>query len=296
MTDFLREIGKKLAERWLSLLALPGLLYVAVAAVAHVLGWAHALDPIRMSRQIDTWASSPAVRSTGGIVLISAAVVAGSVMAGLAAAALGRLAEIIRHLPGRRPPARWLADRRRSRSQAAKRAADSAETATEIRAAIRGADRLSRIEADRPTWTADRLHACRVRIERAYGLDLDVIWPRLWLILPDSARAEINAARDGYAASARLYGWSLLYLMLAVWWWPAAVIALAIATTAQLTTRSATVLLTDLIEAAVDVYAPVLAAHLDPAAAPAALTPEQGRSLTALLRRSRWDPDSPLAD
>ncbi|MER5626420.1 hypothetical protein ABT061_35860 [Streptosporangium sp. NPDC002544] len=35
MNGFLSEIGKKLAERWVTLLALPGLLYLAAAMVGH---------------------------------------------------------------------------------------------------------------------------------------------------------------------------------------------------------------------------------------------------------------------
>jgi hypothetical protein len=52
MNSFIGEIGKKLAERWVSLLALPGLLFLGFAAVSAALGHAHALDISMLSEQI----------------------------------------------------------------------------------------------------------------------------------------------------------------------------------------------------------------------------------------------------
>lgn len=44
MGNFFGELAKKLAERGVGLLALPGLLFVARAWVGLQLGWTHALD------------------------------------------------------------------------------------------------------------------------------------------------------------------------------------------------------------------------------------------------------------
>jgi hypothetical protein len=42
----------------------------------------------------------------------------------------------------------------------------------------------------------DRIHAIeQVALDR-YGLDLTFAWPRLWLVLPENVRAELNAARQ----------------------------------------------------------------------------------------------------
>ncbi|MFB4284286.1 hypothetical protein ACBJ59_54015 [Nonomuraea sp. MTCD27] len=296
MSDFLGELGKKLAERWVALLALPGLAYVAAAMVAAMSGWAHAVDVAHLSRRIGAWAGAADVRSTGGAILVVAAVLAGSILAGFVATALGRLIEIIWTLPGRRPPASWLTARRHRLSRLAKQDADTAQSPREITAAIARADQLSLLQAERPTWIGDRLLACRIRIERAYGLDLDVIWPRLWPILPDSLRADLLGARQGYAAAARLYGWTVMYLALASWWWPALLIGLATAVAAQTGARRATVLVTALVESAVDLHAGDLAARLGLAPASATPSPTEGAVITARLRRSRWDPQSPLAE
>ena len=170
------------------------------------------------------------LKSAGGTVLIIAAILAGSVVAGLAAAAGGRFIEILWTLPGSMPPpVGWPVGA--GSAHAAKTIADTSPMQREVRRAIARADRLSPVEADRPTWIGDRLRACRVRIERAYGLDLDAAWPRLWLIVPDTARTEL--ARPA-TPSAPLPGspHGPLVPDPGIWWWPAAPIALIIGATA----------------------------------------------------------------
>jgi len=296
MIGFLGEIGQKLADRWAALLAVPGLLYLAAVTAAVVLGQRNAVSYPAASRQVSAWATSPALKSAGGAVLIVAAVLAGSVLAGLAAAAGGRFAEMLWTLPGKHRPARWLAGWRQHRSQQAKADADDPDTTpAQVRKAIARADRICVIEAGCPTWIGDRLRACHVRIERAYGLDLTAAWPRLWLIVPDGVRTELGGARDAFSSAARLTAWATLYLVLGIWWWPAIPIAVITATTAIIKARQATGSLADLIEAAVDLHSHDLAAALgENLAGP--MTPAVGRELTTRMRKSRWEPGSPLAD
>ena len=296
MSEFLGEIGKKLAERWVTLLVIPGLLYVAVATLAVALGQTYALDVRSLTGQITRWAASAALKSTGGAILIIAVVLAGSVVAGLTAAALGRLTEIVWTLPGRRRPARWLANWRRRRSQAAKRVADDPTSSeAQVRKAIATADGICLIEADRPTWIGDRLRACQARVKRTYGIDLNSAWPRLWLVVPGVVREEISAARNAFSGSARLAGWALLYLVLGIWWWPAAPIALIVGAAAMIKARLATRDLADLIESAVDLHAADLATQLGQTVT-GPVTQGIGRKLTTLMGKARWDPQSPMAD
>jgi hypothetical protein len=296
MTEFLGEIGKKLAERWVAFLAVPGLLYLAAVTCAVVLGQDHALDFASLSNQITRWAGSATLRSVGSAALIAAAVLAGSVVGGLAAAALGRLTEAIWTTAGRRRPAKWLTDWRRERSREAKHIADDpASSQLQVRKAIARADRICLVEADRPTWVGDRLRASEVRVQRAYGLDLAATWPRLWLLAPESVRTEISAARDSFTASARLAGWAVLYLVLAIWWWPAAPIGVIVGTSSVIKARLAVGDLADLVESAVDLHGRELAVQLGRAEA-GPLTAALGKEITTLMGKSRWDPDSPLAD
>lgn len=59
MGGFLGALGQKLAERWLTLLALPGALFLATAATARILGQAHALDGQRLTDWITRAARGP---------------------------------------------------------------------------------------------------------------------------------------------------------------------------------------------------------------------------------------------
>jgi hypothetical protein len=228
-------------------------------------------------------------------VLLIVVVLAGSVAVGLAATAGGRLVEALWTLQGKRWPAKWLADRRRGRSREAKRVADTSADPVAVRQAIERADRICIIEADRPTWIGDRLRACHVRIAQTYGLDLDAAWPRLWLVVTDTVRTELGTAREAFSFAARLAAWAGLYLVLAIWWWPAAVVAVIVGTAAVSKGRLATANLADLIESAVDLYGTQLAAQFgEQSTGP--VTPAVGNLLTVRMRKDRWDPRSPVAD
>ncbi|MEU6409771.1 hypothetical protein [Microbispora sp. NPDC046933] len=292
MSGFLAEIGKKVAERWVALLALPGLLFLAAAVTSWTLGHRHALDPAVLGRQVTVWSTDPATRSFGGLVVIMVACTVGAVAVGLAASGLGHAVERLWALQGARAPARWLVTLRRRRFERAVRRVESAGTADAAARAIAMADRICLLQPARPTWIGDRLRVPRVRVAEAYGLDLDSCWPHLWLIVPEESRTAVQAARDSLNAAARLTGWSSLYLLLAVWWWPGAVIAGLLFATAWSRARMAAATLADLVEAIVDLYVGDLSDRLAPARQAVPLT---GRSLTSLLRKSRWDPDYPGA-
>src|SRR5690349_6171013 len=89
MSGLLLDIGKKLGERWVTSLVLPGLLYVGTVVAAYILGWQHAIDVSMLTAKISTWSGGAAVRSAGGAVFLIAAVLLSSSGAALAAGALG---------------------------------------------------------------------------------------------------------------------------------------------------------------------------------------------------------------
>jgi hypothetical protein len=293
MSGSLAEVGQKLADRWAALVAVPGLLYLAVVTMAAVLGQRQALSYQDLGRQIASWAASQALRSAGGAVLVVAAVLAGSVAAGLPAASGGRAVEAWWTQPGNRATASWLARRRRDRSLRLKEIADSSADPAAVRRAIARADRICLVEPASPTWIGDRLRACQVRVEAAYGLDLAVAWPRLWLVVPDTVRSELGAARDAFTAAARLTAWSALYLVLGCWWWPAVPVAVVVGLAGVSQGRRAAANLADFIESVVDLHVHDLAARLGDNQP---VTPSTGSALSSRMRKSRWDPLSPLAD
>ncbi|MFE3152823.1 hypothetical protein ACFXJ6_40325 [Streptomyces sp. NPDC059218] len=287
----------------MSLLVLPGALYLAVATAAVALGHTHPFDLPVLADRITTWAGHSVVTTGGGQVVLLVAVLAGAAATGLAAQALGSLLERLWLAadwpdwprPARRLAARHTARRRRAWAAAARtwhrrRAGDIQALArgnpadpTARRAAERAMTRIALEEPARPTWSGDRLNAAAVRIERDQGLDLATAWPHLWLVLPEETRSEIVTARQTLTRATTLAAWSLLYLPLTVRWWPAALLACVLALTTRTRTRAAIDAYALLLEAATRLHARDLAARLglDTAAAP--LAPETADALTRYL-------------
>ncbi|MFI2478485.1 hypothetical protein [Nocardia xishanensis] len=89
----LSELGKKLAERWLSLLVLPGLVFLAAAWCAYTLGHAHALDTALLVRTTRMKVSGARLDAAGTASLVVV------VLAGTAAVAqiVRALAELVEH-------------------------------------------------------------------------------------------------------------------------------------------------------------------------------------------------------
>ncbi|WP_189312916.1 hypothetical protein [Streptomyces brasiliensis] len=283
MNGFLSTLGQKLAERWLSLLVLPGVLFLATATSARILGQAHALDYGRLTDRITLWAKSPAATTAGGQVVLIGAVLAAAAAAGLAAQSLGTLVQrtaLAADWHTWPPPldrwagavvtrrrARWTAAVHRYRHRLDTDARSLARTGSRPdpgprRAAHVAMQRIATEEPDRPTWSGDRIHAAAVRLERDHHLDVAVLWPYLWLTLPEIPRAEITAAEQALTRAAALGGWALLYAPLTVWWWPAGPLAAALALTSRYRFRNTVDAYAQLLEAAVRLQATDLAAQL----------------------------------
>ena len=71
MNAFLGELGRRLAERWVTLLLLPGALFVAAVTVASVLGHGRALDLGALSGWIDGLAAARGSGRLGIVVLVA---------------------------------------------------------------------------------------------------------------------------------------------------------------------------------------------------------------------------------
>jgi hypothetical protein len=276
------QVGKDLAARWLGLLALPGALYLAAAITAITLRQQHALDVPRLVHQITAWAHDPAAGTVGGQIVLLVAVLAMSVAAGLIARALGAAIERLvlaadwvswprplRALVQRQIHARqhrW--DELHSTystqlNEAGRAKALNREVDPQARhATLRARNAIAAEKPDRPTWSGDRIQGVSVRLLRDHRLNLALLWPYLWLILPDEERAEITAARTGMTRGSELGAWAVLCLPLVYWWWPAAMIAALLGLTARSHTRAATDGYARMVEAAVRLRARDLAQQL----------------------------------
>lgn len=268
MGGLLSELGGKLAERWLTLLVLPGALYLSVAAAGQALGHSAALDVDRLTHVISDAAQAPQVTTVGGQAVLLAGVLAGAAVAGLVAQSLGSAVErvVLAAGWGAWPwPFAELAERcvaNRQRRWDALRAEYEAlrlreraprptdrPRSLERHRAVRKCERISVERPERPTWSGDRIHAAAVRLDRETHVNLLVVWPHLWLVLSEEIRAEVGRARSGLTRAAVLGGWALLYLPLVWWWWPAVLVA---ATLAMISARR--------LRAASDTYATLLEA------------------------------------
>jgi hypothetical protein len=273
MGAFLSELGKRLAERWVTLLVLPGLLYTAACAAAAVLGQRGWADVTALVNHVDRVGMALDKRSaTLAVVLIGTVLVAAA--AGLLAQAVATLVE--RTWLGNWPPPlyplrNWLARRRATRWATA----NAEFTRVRDDPTLRGRERQIKLDGlaaarnricpeppTHPTWIGDRLRAADARVWKQYQLDLASAWPRLWLVAQDGARAAVREARDRFDASTALTAWGLLYAFLGLRWWPAAVIGVILIGAGTYRGRLAAAALADLTEAVVDLYRHDLARSL----------------------------------
>ncbi|MFE9173194.1 hypothetical protein ACFYNZ_27655 [Streptomyces kebangsaanensis] len=306
MSEFLAQLGKSVAERWLALLVMPGLLWVAAAATAYRLGHAHPFDPRPLADWFDSVAAMPTADRTTWLAMAAIAGVLASAGAGLAAGGLGSVLENLWAAPGARPPLAWILRARQRRwttvRESARRriteANDPSLTGAALARAQAAARRAQRRRLagpqqlpQRPTRTAERFHASATRARTVYGLDLNVVWPRLWSVLPEVLRTDVAAAREAYASAARLAGWGLMYAVLVVMWWPAVLPGSAMVAVAAVRARTAAHVLADLIDTATDLHLVDLADRLGIPAATLPI-PDLGHSITQRLVRPHTVPTS----
>ena len=227
MNALLATLGSKLTERWLNLLVLPGALFLAVAAVGTVLGHRDWHDVDRLRSTLDDLSASPALDRTGTAALLVALVLLTAAAASIAAQFLGGAVEQYWLRFGRDPLSRALTARR-ERQWKEKHAelertvarTDPSGGGAEVNGAVtvprstweriqaltEARDDIALRAPTRPTWYGDRMQATAERVESAYGVDLAVLWPRLWLILPEPAVRQIQLGRDSFSTAARTHG------------------------------------------------------------------------------------------
>ncbi|MEA5467120.1 hypothetical protein [Leptothoe sp. PORK10 BA2] len=105
-----------------------------------------------------------------------------------------------------------------------------------------------------PTRLGNLLRASEYRSKERYGLDAVVCWPRLWLLLPDSTRKELQEARAALNTTVRISFWSLLFLVWTPLAWWAPLLALPVAWFSYRIALSAAAVYVDLLEATFDVH------------------------------------------
>ncbi|MFE4256266.1 hypothetical protein ACFRU3_43970 [Streptomyces sp. NPDC056910] len=265
VTGILSEVGKHVSSRWVTAVLLPGLLLVALTAAGCHLGHGHALDVGELADWVDRLARAAHRRPARAAVAAGLALLAAS-LAGTVAGELGRAVERwwLRTRPGH-------GGRRRARA---------------LRAAERNG--ISPVEAylpQRPTWMSDRVRLIEARVRAQYWFDAATAWPRLWLLVGDEVRRPVVEARMGFAEAVTLAGWSCLYGIAGVFWWPALVTAACVALTSWSRARSGLEEFATLVEGVIDVHHRALADALGVPLGGGGMTEAEGRRIDDILRK-----------
>ena len=141
-----------------------------------------------------------------------------------------------------------------------------------------------------PTRVGNILRAAETRPYHRYGLEAVIVWPRLWLVLPESARQELITARGSVDASvaAAIWGLGLVAFTLAA---VGRAVGIAVATAAAVWWVPARAeVFADLVEGAYDLYRSALYQHLRWPRHPHAGERRTGSDLTRYLVRGSISP------
>lgn len=155
--------------------------------------------------------------------------------------------------------------------------------------------------------SADRLAATQLgnvmvaatdRLYQRYGLDVVKCWPHLWLVLPESARGDLGAARQALDNSMVAVLWGVLFMLFAplAWWAPLVGGLVAVATFKWwVVTRAESY--ADLLEATVEVHRTALYRALRlPLPTSPADERQRGMELTHYLWRGSSAPSPVFTD
>ena len=262
MSGFLAAIGQQLAQRWATVLVLPGLVFIATAMAGHALGQVHFYDVALLLRSAQKLAMQFDGRPVAAVLAV-AGIALGAAAVGLFAQGVGVAARSAWLADGLPRPfsaiAKFTVDKRcdawKEANEAYKKARNASASDETLAQLADKRNRIALAQPVRPTWIGDRISAASTRIHNQYHLSLDFAWPRLWLVLPDLVRTEVKDARDSFDRAATLQGWGLLYMTLGIEWWPAAVAGLFTVVLAWRRGRASMGVLADLVESAFDLYA-----------------------------------------
>lgn len=226
LVKFWEGIGSKLAERWASI-AGPALVFW----LGGLLAWARHAGGFDKLSSATGWLER---QSTLGQILVVVGALLASVASGLIVDRLTFPA--LRILEGYWPE--WTARVRdpaikRKREKAIEEEAEWQRLAQEVlveppTATPEQAAEFTRLDARRvrrpsdpdrclPTRVGNILRAAESRPLDKYGLDAVVIWPRLWLLMPDAVRGEVSSARVSLDAAVAAAIWGALFCAFAPW-------------------------------------------------------------------------------
>ena len=252
----LLELESRIPDRWFLRRLLPSAVFVAVAFVGGRLGqsrWnAAGLAKQQVARYLG--ASAGASYTAAAVVLYAVAVAAGAFAVPVAARAVSTLAAgawpwwltPVGDRVLRLRAERWRTPEKIRESALLARAGGHTMRAARLDA------RAATAEPDRPqtpTWSGDRLRRAADEVRERRQLDVRTGWVDLLLDLPEASRTALVDARDGYDGACETLAWSIAYVVLGIWWWPAALVGVVLGLTSWRWLRHAVDLLAATAEA-----------------------------------------------
>ena len=143
-----------------------------------------------------------------------------------------------------------------------------------------------------PTRIGNLLRAAETRPYARYGLNAVVVWPRLWLVLPDTTRKELASARTVLDNAVAASIWGVLFCVFIPWTFLALPVGLTVATvavTVWVPTRAE--VFGELVVAAFDMHRTAVYRELRwPLPANPKEERDQGKALTTYLQVGSDDP------
>jgi hypothetical protein len=295
LAAFWESVGEKLADRWATVGA-PAVVFWA----GGLLAWAYAGSGWSQMKVITDWLNAQDVAGQLAGLIGALVVVAASVVI------VQRLTlPVLRLVEGYWPSwLGWLARRRRKQVEERRRSDKKAYQQLRVELEQLGRANLSaeqsaelaRVEQRLlhepaldnellPTRVGNLLRSAETRPWHRYGLEATWVWPRLWMVLPDSCRAELAGTRGALdrAVAAAIWGAAFVGFTPLAWWALPAGIATAVTAVWWWVPARAAVF-ADLVEAAFDLYRSVLYVQLRwPLPATPADEVRSGRALTEYL-------------
>ncbi len=258
-TKFLDNLGTALAERWIAMLLTPAFIFWSGGLLAWIdcFGWT----------KLETWLKTQQFETLQPIFIV------GGLLVVTASAVVIQHFDLIvlRFLEGYWPDwmhflRRWFIQRQRLRLNRAEtrwqtlaaRKDQQHLTAQELSEFVSLDKQLMQAPAQpeqlMPTRLGNILRAAEGRPLDKYGLDAVICWPRLWLVLPDGVKKEVQDTRTELNSAALVWLWSLLFLIWMIWaWWtiPAGLLSALLAYQWML---DAAVTYSDLVESTFDLH------------------------------------------